>query len=863
MISRHPSHVRPLCAIAFAGLILLSACAPLPLPANPDALANRASASTRESPSDDANTGVNGEEGENESEIKPYDDVITAEAETQQGMLIVHRVGDKFYFEIPAAMLGRDMLWHVETAAVPPGLAVGHPLGKRMVRLERRGNAIDVRDYTVSVTKRAGDAAVTQLVEDGAALGVSQVTLPILMHSFPIAAIGPDDAAVIEVTSALASDLAEFSPADWLTGMGLLDESGGTVDEERSYVREIKAFPRNVEVRNALTYGSGTASYMTGSGSVSIELRHSILLLPDEPMTPRYADPRVGYFSESFEDYSNRDDNAVVMRQLITRYQLEKKDPDAALSEPVIPIVFYISRTMPQKWVDYVKRGVEAWQPAFEAAGFKNAIQARLAPSAEEDPAWDAFDARNSVIRWEYASQFYLGLGLQITDPRTGEALCSRIFLTADLIAAQSFAYFAQVSALDEDARKLPLPDDLAGKLLQWIVSHEVGHALGLAHNFKASQAYTTAQLRDLDFVKENGITASVMAYPAYNYVAQPGDGVTELIPRLGPYDTFAIKWGYTPIPDAKTPADKAPVLDGWAAEQLANPWLAYDGDYEMDDDWNDPTVQVFNLGADRVEAARLGVKNMEYSLTQVISATTDLGNDYARLAQAYGELLGMRANVIVAASNMAGGVVERRALGGRADAEYAPVPAEEQRAAVRFVVEQLDVPAPFLRPDVMYRLAPIDVMGPLQSTQSAVLGSLLDGMKYRALADLEATQPDRGYLLMDYLSDVQDGVWRELREQPKAVHPMRRALQRAYLDIVERQMAMFGPEGEPDSFEDFFNPDLPVLGTDFRAAARANLRALLGEINGALEDATEPMTKAHLEDARDHIEVMVKGPTT
>lgn len=188
-------------------------------------------------------------------------------------------------------------------------------------------------------------------------------------------------------------------------------------------------------------------------------------------------------------------------------------------------------------------------------------------------------------------------------------------------------------------------------------------------------------------------------------------------------------------------------------------------------------------------------------------------------------------------------------------------MPVEEQRAAVRFVIEQLNVPAPFLRPDVMYRLAPIDVMGPLQGTQNMVLSSLLDGMKYRALADLEATQPDRGYPLMSYLSDIQSGVWRELREQPGMIHPIRRALQREYLDILERQMAMFEAQGSSEGFEIFFNPDASVLGTDFRAAARAGLRTLLSEINDALSTATEAMTKAHLEEARDRIEAMLKGP--
>jgi hypothetical protein len=791
--------------------------------------------------------------------IRPYEEVITSNAETQTGLFKVHQVKNKRYFEIPTAALDVDMLWHAETASVPPNVTAGMNLGNRLVRWVRQQDNIVVLDrtHTLEIRNKSDGSPVSPDQAEGAALGVAQVTQPSVMAVFPIAAEAPDGSLVIEVGLELARNLGEF------TTLGLLSRAGYSVSPNPEFegsvneIRKIQAFEGNIEMLIALNFKlepkppeTNTNDKYPERTSVTIVTRHSIVLLPKDVMQPRFSDSRVGYFTESYQEYSFQKDNRVNNRGLINRHRLEKREPEKKLSEPIKPIVYYISRNVPTQWRENVKRGVLAWLPAFETAGFKNAIVVKDAPTKTEDPTWDEFDARYSVIQWRYSPTSSGGYGPSYTDPRSGEILFSRIYISADMLNSEGYAYFAQVSALDSNARKLPLSDELVGRLIEPIISHEVGHTLGLAHNFKASQAYSVAQLRNRDFIEKNGIVASIMSYAPFNYVAQPEDKLKpeHLIPQIGPYDGFAIRWGYTPIPSAQTAEDEADTLDAWASEQQNNPWLAYDSDYDVDIDDNDPTVLKFNLSSDRLAAAKLGIKNLERSMNLLIEATTRQGEDYEQLSRAYWAVMNIRNYFLVAAATVPGGVIENRAMGKNPRAEYTPVSIREQREAVQFLMAQLKVTDTFIRPDISDRLYPIAITEDLFISQVSVLGQLMQSSRYVALIDLETRalyesngkqKPNATYPLVSYLEDIQNGVWSEIDSPNVQIHPLRRELQRAYLSLLDTQLKVNN-------------------ATDLRAAARANLRRLLDKINKTLPGVDDATIKAHLEDGRDEIEKML-----
>ncbi|MCK5736014.1 MAG: zinc-dependent metalloprotease, partial [Spirochaetaceae bacterium] len=361
-----------------------------------------------------------------------------------------------------------------------------------------------------------------------------------------------------------------------------------------------------------------------------------------------------------------------------------------------------------------MKQAVENWQPAFEAAGFRNAIIARDAPSEEENPDWDPADTRHSVIRW-ITQPIANAIGPHTHDPRTGETLSAHILIWAKTPALVESWYFTQASAVDETARKLPLSDEQIGKLLSYVVSHEVGHTLGLRHNHRASQVFTIDQLRNPEFTDRYGTSPSIMSYGRMNYIAQPGDGVTNLIPGLGPYDLFAIDWGYRPIPDAETPDDEVITLDKRAGRQIDNPFLAFGGeDYSS---LVDPGVLTENLGSDRIEATGLGIRNMERVMGYLVNATTGrIGSDYSKLKDMYGFILDQRGLWLSSVVKLVGGVEETRTLAGRGGAQFHRVPAEKQRAAVQFLMENLRTPEAFLDAEVLYLISPINPSGSVLS---------------------------------------------------------------------------------------------------------------------------------------------------
>ncbi|MFM7109561.1 MAG: zinc-dependent metalloprotease, partial [Planctomycetota bacterium] len=347
--------------------------------------------------------------------------------------------------------------------------------------------------------------------------------------------------------------------------------------------------------------------------------------------------PRVGYFTESFVDYAHPLGWSQT-KQFIARYRLEKKDPSAAVSEVVKPITYYLSKEIPEKWRPYMKKGVEDWAPAFAKAGFKNAIVCRDAPTRAEDPNFDPEDARYSVIRW-VAEPVANAMGPHVHDPRSGEIISAHIIFWHDVVKLAQMWYFVQCSAQDARARKLPLPDEVTGELLRYICAHEVGHTIGLRHNHRASQAYSIAQLRDPKFTEVHGSVGSIMSYGRYNYVCQPEDKipVKDLIPKLAPYDFFAIEWGYKPIANAKAPDAEKATLDEWASRQIKEPFLRFGG--EDGPSMVDPTVLTENIGNDPIEATTLGIKNTDKVLDHLLQATTTKGEDYSLLEETWKEI--------------------------------------------------------------------------------------------------------------------------------------------------------------------------------------------------------------------------------
>lgn len=775
-------------------------------------------------------------------EPKPYDDVIPKTAKSQPGVFLVHRVDDKVYFEIPHDGFHKLMLWQAEVVKGPPGVTWGgFSLGSRYLRFERRGNKVYL--WQASFAKR-GDGKAIQLAVDSA-------NMDSIIYSFSVEAEGKDRSTVVNATPLYTTDVMDLSVKG---AVG----SGGGIDPNRSYLDDIKAFPTNIEARSLLTFtggggfggfGKGPAFGGGGSKSYTAVVHYSLVRLPEKPMMGRLFDPRVGYFTRSFENYASPK-TWMETQQYIARFRLEKKDPMAAVSEPIKPIVFYVSREVPEKYRPYMMKGIEDWKAAFEKAGFKNAIIAKEAPDTRTDPNWDPEDARHSVIRW-VADPFQNAMGPHVHDPRSGEIISAHIIFWHDVVKLAQEWYFVQCGATDPRARKLPLPDDITGELLRYICAHEVGHTLGLRHNHRASSAYTIEQLRDPKFTAKNGSVGSIMSYGRFNYVAQPEDKVKQLIPVIAPYDYFAIEWGYKAIPGVKTPEEERPTLDKWASRQINEPWLRFGG--EDGPAAVDPTVKTENIGSDSIKATELGLKNLDRVLDHLVAGTTSLGEDFSLLEDTYKTLLSHRGNWFRAVALNVGGVVESRTLGGRGKETFSRVPKETQQQAVKFLVDNaFTTPTKLLNPAIVNRFRYTGVATDLSGTQKGLMQNLLSSGRIRRLMDEELLQGDKAYTVTELVNDVQNGIFSELNSEKPKIDVLRRGLQRAYLDHLKAELIPAKDGGGPVFLGDGGG------SSDFRAVARVALKRLQGQVRVAEGRTTDAITVAHLEDCAREIEAML-----
>jgi hypothetical protein len=782
---------------------------------------------------------------------RPYAQVITARAHTERGAITVHRVDDRYFFEVPDSMMGRDYLMVTRVSGVPAGSggfqSAGSSLNERMVRWHRANDRVILQ--VVTPTAVADDSLPI-------AKSVAQNNYGAIIGAFPIAAFGRDsNAYVVDVTDFFATD----NPATSGLGAAARRQFGvRRFDPARSYISSVRGFPINIEVRQVQTFDAATPPTDVNSSTVTMETRESLVLLPKVPMRPRKFDPRVGFFTVDRVNYG-LDEQKAASEEFITRWRLEPKDPAAyargELVEPIKPILYYIDPATPIKWKRYVKEGVENWQKVFEKAGFKNAIIARDAPTKEQDPDFDPDDARYSMVRWA-ASLVRNAVGPHTHDPRSGEILNSEITWYHNHMRSYRNWLIMETGAANPMARSLDIPEELMGETMRQVITHEIGHALGLQHNMMASSSFPVDSLRSPTFTSKYGVSATIMDYARQNYVAQPGDGLKpkDFIRRLGPFDDFAINWGYRVIP-VKTMDDEKPVLNSWLTKQSGPfPYRYVPQGFGS----TDPRSQTEDLGDDPVKATAYGVKNYKKVLPQLIAWTTKSGDDYTDLQELYEETVNRWAGMMGHVAAEISGVNVDLKTADIAGAVFTVVPKEKQKTALAFLAENAIATQDWLAPkEIITRIGPSSV---LATRQAGVISSLLTAQRLGRLAEAEAYDPAHAYPLAEYMGDLKRVVW-----GVPAPDASRRQLQRVY---IARLGVLVNPPAPPAPGAGAGGPPAPaappralpfVTGpnvqlSDLPALARAQLREIQRDARASVTTAKTSVERAHWNDVVDRV---------
>ena len=789
-----------------------------------------------------------GAAGSAEPTPRPYATVIRGTVTTKSGLFKTHRIANCLYFEIPRNELTKDMILTTEIEKTTVGVGYGgQAVNEEVIRWERRENRILLRSLSYNITASDSTNPISRAVENA--------NYAPIVRAFPVAAWGPDSAAVIDVTTMYTTQI----PGEF----GIGSAGRGNVDGSRTFLNSVATFPTNIEVRSDVTYGSpaGLAAPSPIPGLIiggasrpsSTFLVHwSMVKLPEQPMMPRLFDARVGYFTNSTIDFS-RPVQKSERRTFITRYRLECSDQKVGnLCVPKKPIVYYVDPATPTWLVPWVKKAIESWQPAFEAAGFYKAIQAKEAPSKAEDPDWSIEDARYSVVDW-LPSTTENAVGPHLSDPRTGEILSAHLQIYHNVMNLNRNWYWVQAGAVDPRAKKLPFPDSLAGRMMQYVIAHETGHSIGFQHNMKASSTYPLDSLRNADFLRRNSHTPTIMDYSRFNYVVQPEDKIPAdlLIPHQGPYDVWATHWGYAPIPGAKTPDDERETLDKWAREQDAKPYLRFSVSGALGSDPGENTEAVGD--ADAVRATGLGIKNLQRLVPMLIPATTNPTDDNSDLSELWNEILTQWRTELGHVAVIVGSVEAQEKYGSQPGPKFTPESAKRQRDAVAFLNEQaFKTPTWMIRPEVLSRITSSGVVSRIVSAQVGLMTTVLSDTRLNRMVEFEANAAPGAsvYRVTDMLGDLRHGIWSELGESSVKIDAYRRMLQNAYVEQMRAKLtpppAPAAPAGLPPGITIIFPPRGP---TDTRGLARRELEALKADVAKARGKSADAETSAHLDD--------------
>jgi len=777
-----------------------------------------------------AKTGEATAKKKEQGDTKAYAEVITAAAKSDEGLFPTHFVGEKLYFEIPLNMLEKDMLLVSRIAGVPAGFGGGYvnagsKANEQVVRWSKRGDYIDMK--VISFENESDESSpIYQSV-------AANNFFPILFSS-KIAAYNDDKtSAVIEVSDLFKEEVAAINGVSPSLKKRYKVKK---LDKSRSYITAANAFPENIEVKHVMTYEAEEPPERDQAGTITMLMNQSMILLPEEKMQPRLADHRVGWFTTRKYNYNSEELKSDDYR-IINRWQLVPKDIEAykkgELVEPVKPIVWYLDPATPEKWRPYFKQGIEDWNVAFEAAGFKNAVIAKDPPTKEEDPDFSPEDVRYSVVRY-VASTTRNAMGPSVTDPRTGEIIESDIIWYHNHLRSYRNRYMIEAGAQLESARTLNTPEEEIGEMMRMVIAHEVGHALGLPHNMKASSAYATDSLRSPEFTQKYGLTPSIMDYARVNYVAQPGDEGVRYIRMMGPYDLYAINWGYRYIPEADSPEDEKPVLSEWILEKAGDPAYEFGNGYGG----IDPQSQRESLGDDQVKASEYGLANLKKVVPNLVAWTSKDNADYSELTEVYRELTNMWRGYVSHVVANVGGVYETRKTADQEGTVYTHVPEEKQEAAIEFLNRHaFSTPDWLLDKELLARIEPTGAIERVQNLQSRALNDLLDEDRLQRMITNEQVNGREAYTAVEMMNDLRKGIFEELYRSQE-VNAYRRNIQRAYVDAAAGYVQNLKKE-ESDE----------VASTDVIALMRGDLEQLRRDLRARRNRTNDQLSIYHWND--------------
>lgn len=774
---------------------------------------------------------------------------IPASAEADPGLFTVYTDEESIWYDIPDSLLGRDMIISSRIARTAQGLGWGGDrlASQQLVQWERRGDRILLRGVSYSNTADP-ELPIHRAVENS--------NLPAIIHSFPIVE-ERNGSQVIDVSDLYLSDLRLFS----LQSYHRQQYNVRGLDRSRSFMEYVKSFPENLEVRVLLTWNADSPPSQSRTGSLSLELNHSMILLPEEPMRPRLYDERVAMISTSQTDYGSEAQYSRTNRY-VTRFRLEPSDPEAFMSgelvEPVKPIVFWIDPATPEQWRPYFIEGVEEWSEAFEAAGFKNAVQARVAPTEEEDPEFSLYDSRFSVIRYVANPVHSANAGPDVVDPRSGEIIRSHMNMFHNVMKRLHWWSMSQTGPRNPEVQSAHLSKEEMGEYLRYVVSHEMAHALGFPHNQRGNTSYPVDSLRSPEFTREFGNSASIVGRTRFNYVAQPEDGEVRVHRTVGEYDIWAVKWAYTPFPEAESLEEEKSILNEWVEERADDPRYQFGSGT---DDF-DPSQTTESIGDDWVRAGELGMLNLHRVVPNLMNWMAVEGENYDEVMMRYMQLFAQWGRLTERVITAVGGSTEHFKVHGQEGPVYAALSRDDQERSMRFLGEHLfDTPEWLLDKDLLRRFEHVGAVERIRWYQVDGLSELLAEHRLERLVEQQAMLGEESYGPAAMLDDLRGMIWSEL-ESGEEIDTFRRNLQRGYLDrldylLNEASSSAPSPPGDyrPDLSDRTLRTSFHIQQSDIRPLVREQLQLLKSEVEGAISEVSERYNRVHLDYVLERIE--------